>query len=182
MARTGIALCGLPRPKLHGHGPDPRAAKNVGRAAGSGAGPGEGHRGTAGEGARGSPGGSDGVGTNAGPDDLRRLGIQGSRHGRILGDLQHGTSIEAFRPPRDRVAEARIPGTAAQPRRRRLFERCREGPIRLRQGTRTCPLAGAQQTEEADPRQAEWDPIVPGTRSESIFHRTCGAGSAGARP
>jgi hypothetical protein len=43
-------------------------------------------------------------------------------------------------------------------------------------------LAGAQQTEEADPRQAEWEPIVPGTRSESIFHRTCGAGSTGARP
>ena len=43
-------------------------------------------------------------------------------------------------------------------------------------------LAGDQQSEAADPKQAEWDPIVPGTQSESIFQWTCGAGSAGTRP
>ncbi|HEV7613528.1 MAG TPA: surface-adhesin E family protein [Steroidobacteraceae bacterium] len=43
-------------------------------------------------------------------------------------------------------------------------------------------LAGGQQTEEPDPKQIDWDPIVPGTRSEYIFHWTCGAGSTGARP
>jgi type II secretory pathway pseudopilin PulG len=43
-------------------------------------------------------------------------------------------------------------------------------------------LAGNQQTEEADPKQTEWDPIVPGTRSEYIFRWLCGDGSAGARP
>jgi hypothetical protein len=43
-------------------------------------------------------------------------------------------------------------------------------------------LAGNQQTEEADPKQIEWDPIVPGTRSEYIFRWTCGDGSAGTRP
>ncbi|HXA37255.1 MAG TPA: surface-adhesin E family protein [Steroidobacteraceae bacterium] len=43
-------------------------------------------------------------------------------------------------------------------------------------------LAGSQRTEEADPKQIDWDPIVPGTRSESIFHWICGAGSTGARP
>jgi hypothetical protein len=42
-------------------------------------------------------------------------------------------------------------------------------------------LAGSQQSEEADPKQPEWDPIVPGTQSEYIFHWICG-GSAGARP
>jgi hypothetical protein len=42
-------------------------------------------------------------------------------------------------------------------------------------------LTGAQQTEEADPKQAEWDPVVPGTQSEYIFQWTCG-GSTGARP
>jgi hypothetical protein len=42
-------------------------------------------------------------------------------------------------------------------------------------------LAGSQQSEQADPKQAEWDPIVPGTQSEYIFHWICG-GSAGARP
>jgi hypothetical protein len=42
-------------------------------------------------------------------------------------------------------------------------------------------LAGTQQSEEADPKQAPWDPIVPGTQSEYVFHWTCG-GSAGARP
>lgn len=43
-------------------------------------------------------------------------------------------------------------------------------------------LAGSQQTEEADPKQATWDPIVPGTQSEIIFHWACGVGSTGARP
>ncbi len=43
-------------------------------------------------------------------------------------------------------------------------------------------LAGSQQSEQVDPKQATWDPIVPGTQSEIIFHWACGAGSAGARP
>jgi hypothetical protein len=42
-------------------------------------------------------------------------------------------------------------------------------------------LAGSQQSEAADPKQAEWDPIVPGTQSEYSFRWICG-GSAGARP
>jgi hypothetical protein len=42
-------------------------------------------------------------------------------------------------------------------------------------------LAGTQQSEEADPKQVQWDPIVPGTQSEFVFHWLCG-GSAGARP
>jgi hypothetical protein len=42
-------------------------------------------------------------------------------------------------------------------------------------------LAGAQQSEEADPKQVQWDPIVPGTQSEYIFHWIC-SDSAGARP
>jgi hypothetical protein len=42
-------------------------------------------------------------------------------------------------------------------------------------------LAGIQQSEEADPKQVQWDPIVPGTQSEYVFHWICG-GSAGARP
>ena len=41
-------------------------------------------------------------------------------------------------------------------------------------------LAGNQQTEEADPKQLDWEPIVPGTQSEAIFHWTCD--STGARP
>ena len=36
-------------------------------------------------------------------------------------------------------------------------------------------LAGGQQSEETDPKQAPWDPIVPGTQSESAFHWTCGS-------
>jgi hypothetical protein len=43
-------------------------------------------------------------------------------------------------------------------------------------------LAGSQQSEQADLKQVPWDPIVPGTQSEIIFHWACGAGSAGARP
>ena len=42
-------------------------------------------------------------------------------------------------------------------------------------------LTGTQQSEEADPKQAPWDPIVPGTQSDYVFHWICG-GSAGARP
>jgi len=42
-------------------------------------------------------------------------------------------------------------------------------------------LAGSQQSEETDIKQAVWDPIVPGTQSELIFRWAC-AGSAGARP
>jgi hypothetical protein len=43
-------------------------------------------------------------------------------------------------------------------------------------------LAGSQQSEEADPKVAEWDPIVPGTQSEYAFQWNCGSGSAGTRP
>jgi Surface-adhesin protein E len=42
-------------------------------------------------------------------------------------------------------------------------------------------LSGSQQSEENDPKQTAWDPIVPGTKSEFIFHWACG-GSAGSRP
>jgi Surface-adhesin protein E len=42
-------------------------------------------------------------------------------------------------------------------------------------------LAGAQQSEEADPKQVGWDPVVPGTQSEYIFRWICGD-SAGPRP
>jgi hypothetical protein len=42
-------------------------------------------------------------------------------------------------------------------------------------------LSGSQQSEENDPKQIPWDPIVPGTQSELIFHWACG-GSAGSRP
>jgi hypothetical protein len=43
-------------------------------------------------------------------------------------------------------------------------------------------LTGSQQSEQVDPKQAAWDPIVPGTQSETIFHWACSPGSAGARP
>jgi surface-adhesin protein E len=43
-------------------------------------------------------------------------------------------------------------------------------------------LAGSQQSEEADPKQAAWDSIVPGTHSELTFRWACDADSAGARP
>jgi hypothetical protein len=43
-------------------------------------------------------------------------------------------------------------------------------------------LAGSQQSEEADPKQASWDAIVPGTQSEITFHWACNGGSAGSRP
>ena len=35
-------------------------------------------------------------------------------------------------------------------------------------------LAGSQQSEEADPKQAVWDSIVPGTQSELIYRWACG--------
>ncbi|MDP9084858.1 MAG: hypothetical protein M3N50_14015 [Pseudomonadota bacterium] len=38
-------------------------------------------------------------------------------------------------------------------------------------------LAGAQQSEEADPKTAAWEPIVPGTQSEYIFQWACAAGN-----
>ena len=43
-------------------------------------------------------------------------------------------------------------------------------------------LAGGQQSDATDPKQAPWDAIVPGTQGETAFHWTCGSGSAGARP
>ncbi len=43
-------------------------------------------------------------------------------------------------------------------------------------------LAGNQQTQEADPKQPDWEAIVPGTQSEYIFRWICGTGSAGPRP
>ena len=43
-------------------------------------------------------------------------------------------------------------------------------------------LTGSQQSDAADPKQTEWDPVVPGTQSEYTFRWTCDAGSAGARP
>jgi hypothetical protein len=43
-------------------------------------------------------------------------------------------------------------------------------------------LTGNQQTEEADPKQAPWDSVVPGTQSELMIRWACDAGSAGSRP
>jgi hypothetical protein len=43
-------------------------------------------------------------------------------------------------------------------------------------------LSGSQQSETNDPKQAPWDPIIPGTQSEIMFHWACGTGSAGPRP
>jgi hypothetical protein len=43
-------------------------------------------------------------------------------------------------------------------------------------------LAGSQQSEQAELKQLPWDPIVPGTQSEFIFHWACSAGSTGPRP
>ena len=43
-------------------------------------------------------------------------------------------------------------------------------------------LAGTQQSEEADPKLAAWDAIVPGTQSEFIYHWACSAASTGPRP
>jgi hypothetical protein len=38
-------------------------------------------------------------------------------------------------------------------------------------------IAGSQQSESIDLKQAIWDPIVPGTQSESIYQWACEAGS-----
>jgi len=43
-------------------------------------------------------------------------------------------------------------------------------------------LTGSEQTQTSDPKEAPWDPIVPGTQSEAAFHWACGVGSAGSRP
>ena len=43
-------------------------------------------------------------------------------------------------------------------------------------------LAGSQQSEESDPKEAPWDAIIPGTQSEITFHWACGPGSARSRP
>jgi len=40
-------------------------------------------------------------------------------------------------------------------------------------------LAGSQQTEEADVKQLPWEPIVPGTQDELMFHWACDAGKTG---
>ncbi len=39
-------------------------------------------------------------------------------------------------------------------------------------------LAGSQQTDEADIKHLPWEPIVPGTESELMFHWACGAAQA----
>jgi hypothetical protein len=38
-------------------------------------------------------------------------------------------------------------------------------------------IAGSQQSETTDPKQAIWDPIVPGTQSEFIYQWACGGQS-----
>jgi hypothetical protein len=43
-------------------------------------------------------------------------------------------------------------------------------------------LTGSPQSQASDPKEAAWDPIVPGTQSEAAFHWACGSGSAGSRP
>jgi hypothetical protein len=43
-------------------------------------------------------------------------------------------------------------------------------------------LSGNQQSEESDPKQTAWDPIVPGTQSEFMYRWACGTASAGSRP
>jgi hypothetical protein len=42
-------------------------------------------------------------------------------------------------------------------------------------------IQGNQQTDEADPKHAPWNAIVPGTRDESNFLWACGQDRAGAR-
>ena len=37
-------------------------------------------------------------------------------------------------------------------------------------------LTGSQQSEAADAKQTPWDPIVPGTQSESVFQWACASG------
>jgi hypothetical protein len=43
-------------------------------------------------------------------------------------------------------------------------------------------IAGSQQSEAADPKQAPWVPIVPGTQSEYIYQWACDAGSGKSHP
>jgi hypothetical protein len=43
-------------------------------------------------------------------------------------------------------------------------------------------LSGSQQSESNDPKQAPWDPVVPGTQGEIMFHFACSPASAGSRP
>jgi hypothetical protein len=43
-------------------------------------------------------------------------------------------------------------------------------------------LSGSQHDEANDPKQAPWDPIIPGTQSEIMSGWACGTGSAGSRP
>lgn len=43
-------------------------------------------------------------------------------------------------------------------------------------------LQGTEETEQADPKTAEWDPIVPGTRDETNFSWACGAVKTGSHP
>ena len=43
-------------------------------------------------------------------------------------------------------------------------------------------LTGSQQNEAGDLKQADWDPVIPGTQSEYSFQWFCGTGSAGPRP
>ncbi|MEA3173639.1 MAG: hypothetical protein QOF42_1050 [Gammaproteobacteria bacterium] len=38
-------------------------------------------------------------------------------------------------------------------------------------------IGGTQKTEENDPKQASWDPIVPGTQGESIYRWACASGA-----
>ncbi len=42
-------------------------------------------------------------------------------------------------------------------------------------------MQGSEDTEEADPKTAEWNPIVPGTRDETNFLWACGQGKSSAR-
>jgi hypothetical protein len=42
-------------------------------------------------------------------------------------------------------------------------------------------IGGIQQSEETDPKQAPWDPIVPGTQGETIYRWACAAGGEKAR-
>lgn len=39
-------------------------------------------------------------------------------------------------------------------------------------------LQGGEETEQADPKTAEWNPIIPGTRDETNFFWACNAGKA----
>jgi len=43
-------------------------------------------------------------------------------------------------------------------------------------------IAGSQTSEASDIKQAPWDPIVPGTRSEYIYQWACEAGAGRAHP